>query len=245
MPQNVGARDELYGYVDALRDWRGLLSEPWAVVMMSERAGEVLAECGRYPFFERLKELFRGYEIEEYDANTVYKMACGLLTHTPSFEEYYRVKDVLADSVDTCPDVLAEIEQGPLRTEMERCVLLLAILKKHGVPAGEHQCMVWGGIPGGRVGVRGEVHYVEHDRADLGVCAAGRLRHRNGSPAHALSFVSGRLRRSAGRGRFSTVGEQEAEFVLKGRQRPPCVSICRCRVPHFPPPTPPSARGGA
>ena len=33
-----------------------------------------------------------------------------------------------------------------------------------------------------------------------------------GSPAHALSFVSGRLRRSAERGRFSAVGEQEGEF---------------------------------
>ncbi len=54
-------------------------------------------------------------------------------------------------------------------------------------------------------------------RFGVGFAVARSLRRRTfaaqyGSPAHALSFVSGRLRRSAERGRFSAVGEQEAEF---------------------------------
>ena len=56
---------------------------------------------------------------------------------------------------------------------------------------------------------------------DLGVCAAGDLRHANGSPAHDLSHVSGRLRRSAGRGGFSVVGEQMTKFGPRGPHGPP------------------------
>ena len=44
---------------------------------------------------------------------------------------------------------------------------------------------------------------------------------RNGSPAHDLSHVSGRLRRSAGRGGFSVVGEQMTKFGPHGPHRPP------------------------
>ena len=70
---------------------------------------------------------------------------------------------------------------------------------------------------------------------------------RNGSPAHDLSHVSGRLRRSAGRGGFSVVGEQMTKFGPRGphgRQRPRCASICRRCEPHIPPSTPPSAAAG-
>ena len=48
--------------------------------------------------------------------------------------------------------------------------------------------------------------------AALGVCAAGDLRHATGRQPHDPSPVSGRLRRSAGRDRFSVVGEQMANF---------------------------------
>ena len=45
---------------------------------------------------------------------------------------------------------------------------------------------------------------------------------RNGSPAHALSSVSGRLRQSAGQGGFSVVGEQRAKF---GPHEPPETAV--------------------
>ncbi len=48
---------------------------------------------------------------------------------------------------------------------------------------------------------------------------------RNGSPAHALSSVSGRLRRSAGRGGFSVVGEQRAKFGPRGPHGPPETAV--------------------
>ena len=59
-----------------------------------------------------------------------------------------------------------------------------------------------------------------------GRCPARSLRRRrfaarNGSPAHDLSHVSGRLRRSAGRGGFSVVGEQMTKFGPRGPHGPP------------------------
>ena len=168
VPRDVRTRDQLYEYVDALRHWKELLAERWAVVMMSERAGGVLTECGAYPFFDRLKELFRGYELEEYDANTVYRIACGLLTHTPSFEAHYRVEDVLADGVETSPDLLYGMEGEDLRAEVERCVLLLAIVGTHSEWSEQQHCMVLRGTSKGVARVRGEVQYVAHERDDLG-----------------------------------------------------------------------------
>ena len=50
---------------------------------------------------------------------------------------------------------------------------------------------------------------------------AERFAARNGSPAHDLSHVSGRLRRSAGRGGFSVVGEQMTKFGPRGPHGPP------------------------
>ena len=68
-------------------------------------------------------------------------------------------------------------------------------------------------IARGLPGYRRQIVFTEHHESH----AARSLRRRTfaaqyGSPAHALSFVSGRLRRSAERGRFSAVGEQEGEF---------------------------------
>lgn len=48
---------------------------------------------------------------------------------------------------------------------------------------------------------------------------------RNGSPAHDLSPVSGRLRRSAWRGGFSVVGEQKVEFGPRGPHGPPETAV--------------------
>ena len=48
---------------------------------------------------------------------------------------------------------------------------------------------------------------------------------RNGSQAHALSSVSGRLRRSTGRGGFSVVGEQRAKFGPRGPHGPPETAV--------------------
>ena len=71
---------------------------------------------------------------------------------------------------------------------------------------------------------------------------------RNGLSAHDLSHVSGRLRRSAGRGRFSAVDEQRAKFGPCGPHGPP-ETVMRVDLPPlwaaFSPPTPPSARAGA
>ena len=54
----------------------------------------------------------------------------------------------------------------------------------------------------------------------LGVCAAGDLRHATGRRP-TMSHVSGRLRRSAGRGGFSVVGEQMTKFGPRGPHGPP------------------------
>ena len=59
------------------------------------------------------------------------------------------------------------------------------------------------------------------DVADPRSLRRRRFAARNGSPAHDLSHVSGRLRRSAGRGGFSVVGEQMTKFGPRGPHGPP------------------------
>ena len=85
----------------------------------------------------------------------------------------------------------------------------------------------------------------------LGVCAAGRLRQGSGSPAHVLSPVSGRLRRTPGRsGLLSAVGEQKAKFGPRGAHGAATrdrgarrFAVVASRILRIL--TPPSARAGA
>jgi hypothetical protein len=167
VPSPISSTDQLHDYVETLLDWSKLLDEPWVAIHISQGAAEALFEDKLYPLRDQLKALFSHHGIVEYDVNTVARVADRLLALTPSFETYYRVKDVLADSLDTNPDIIKLTTHNGLQSDLARCVLLIAILRKHcRQPLAGHS-LILRSAPGSLVKVRAQIHDIEHDRDDL------------------------------------------------------------------------------
>ena len=161
------ARDDAFQYVDTLRDWNKLLDEPWVAIHMSERASESLVDDGLYPLRNRLGELFKAHNIKQYDVNTVVRIVNRLLSITPSFETYYRVKDVLSDNLETDPDVIRLITHNGLQSDLARCITLIAVLRKHcSQPLGGHS-LILKEAPKQVIQVKVLIHDIEHTRDDI------------------------------------------------------------------------------
>lgn len=159
--------DEAYRYVDTLLDWSKLLDEPWVAIYMSERASEVLFEDGLFPLREQLRALFDAHGIVEFDVNTVARIANQLLAITPTFETYYRLKDVLTEHLETDPDVIRLTTHDGLQSDLARCITLIAILRKHCLqPLGGHS-LILKEAPRQIIQVRAQIHDLEHERSDL------------------------------------------------------------------------------
>ena len=158
---------DVYRYVETLLEWKKLLDKPWVAIHMSKRASEVLDKEGLYPLREQLKKLFSEHGIVEYSVNDVARITDQLLQITPSFETYYRVEDVLTDQLETDPDVLRLTTYNGLQTDLARCILLIAILRKHcSQPPGGHS-LILREAPRDVIQVRAQVHYLEHERNDI------------------------------------------------------------------------------
>lgn len=161
------SREDAFKYVDTLLDWSKLLDAYWVDIYMSERASESLFADGLYPLREHLQNLFNAHGIVVYDVNTVAKIAERLLAHTPSFETHYRVKDVLCEHLETEPDVIRLALHDELRSDLARCITLLAILRKHcSQPLGGHT-LILRNAPKQVIQVRAHIHDLEHSRKDI------------------------------------------------------------------------------
>lgn len=167
VPPIDGPSSAAHRYVESLLDWVKLLEEPWIAICMSERASEALITDGLYPMREQLKQLFSRHGIVEYDVNTVAIVIDQLLTHTPSFETYFRVQDVLAEDVSTEPDVLQLCAGDDLQAELARCLVLLAILRRHCGTSILENAFIVREAPGQSILVRALVHDFEHCRQDM------------------------------------------------------------------------------
>lgn len=167
VPHAVSSVDQVYDYVSALLDWSKLLDEPWVAINISERAAESLVESGLYPLRDQLKLLFGDHRVVEYDVNTVAKVVEKLLRITPSFETYYRVKDVLADSLKTDPDIIKLTTDNGMLSDLARCVLLIAILRKHCEQPLAGHSFILRAAPDGIIRVRAQIHDIDHERDDL------------------------------------------------------------------------------
>lgn len=160
-------RDDAYQYVDTLLDWKQLLEEPWVAIHMSERASEALIVDDLYPFRDQLKELFSTHGIVEYDVNTVARIADQLLSITPSFETYYRIKDVLSDNLETYPDLIRLTTHAGLQSDLARCITLIAILRKHcSQPLAGHSFILKEASMNTIV-VKAQIHDLDHERNDI------------------------------------------------------------------------------
>ena len=167
VPHSTCAIDDAFQYVDTLLDWSILLDEPWVAIYMSERAPEALFADSLYPLREQLKELFNTHGIVEYSVNDIAKIADRLLAITPSFETFFRVKDVLSEHLETYPDVIRLTTHGGLQSDLARCITLIAILRKHcSQPLGGHS-LILRKAPKQLIQVRAQIHDLEHERDDL------------------------------------------------------------------------------
>ncbi len=167
VPSVGTSADDAYQYVDTLLDWRQLLDEPWIAIYMSERASTSLFDDGLYPLRDHLRHLFTYHGIVEYSVNDVAQVAERLLQVTPSFETYFRIRDVLADEVAAVPDVLQLCAGDALRSDLARCIVLIAILRRHcRQPVPDHS-LILRSSPQRVVNVRAVVQLLEHEREDL------------------------------------------------------------------------------
>ncbi len=160
-------KDDAFFYVDTLLDWSKLLDEPWVAIYMSEWASVALIDEELFPLRQHLRELFNRHGIVEYSVNDIATVAEKLLSLTPSFETYYRVKDVLWDQLETDPDIIRLTTHKGLQFDLARCIALIAILRKHcSQPLGGHS-LILRDAPKHVIKVRAQIHDLEHNRADI------------------------------------------------------------------------------
>ena len=167
-PPEQGSADDVHRYVETLLDWSQLLDEPWVAIYMSERASEVLFADGLFPLRDQLKRLFAASGIVEYDVNTVATVVDRLLQLTPSFETYFSIRDVLAEDLTTEPDILRLCSGTRLQSDLARCVVLIAILRRHCQEPVQDHSLILRRAPGRTVRVRALIQLLEHQRSDLG-----------------------------------------------------------------------------
>ena len=168
VPGRGAAPDDAYRYVERLLDWSKLLDEPWIAICMSERSSEALAEDGLYPLRDQLQKLFSQHWVVEYDVNTVAIVIDRLLMRTPSFETYFRVRDVLAEDCSMTPDILQLSSGDHLQSDLARCLVLIAILRAHCGNGVLNHAVALRISPTRLVKVRALVHEIEHERDDFG-----------------------------------------------------------------------------
>ena len=168
-PKVEDSSENIYEYVDTLLDWQRLLGEPWVSVHLTERASELLVEEGLYPLRLALQEVFKMHGIVEYDVNTVAQVAERLLRLTPTFEAYFRVRDVLLEQLETEPSLLSLTVGENMAADLGRCVVLMAILRQHCREVVQsHRLILKKSPASGLIIVRAIIHDIEHDRKDLG-----------------------------------------------------------------------------
>jgi hypothetical protein len=161
------AKDAAFQYVDTLLDWSKLLDEPWVAIYMSERVSEVLIDEQLFPLRTHLRELFERHGIVEFSVNDIATVAEKLLSLTPSFETYYRVKDVLSEHLETDPDVIRLTTHDGLQSDLARCITLIAVLRKHCTqPLGSHS-LILRDAPKQVIQVRAQIHDLDHTRDDI------------------------------------------------------------------------------
>lgn len=167
VPPVEGSAVDVHGYVERILDWAKLLNEPWIALCMSENASVALSTDELYPVRDHLRQLFTHHGIQEYDVNTVAVVINRLLQHTPSFETYYRVRDALSEDFSTRPDIMQFCTGQGLQTDLARCILLLAILRRHCQEDILQNALILKHCPERTIHVRAKIHEIEHERDDL------------------------------------------------------------------------------
>ncbi len=166
-PPKDGSADDAHRYVETLLSWSKLLANPWVAIYMSERASETLVDDGLYPIRAHLNSLFTTNGIVEYDSNTIAIVVDRLLERIPSFEDYFCVRDVLTEELTTEPDILRGCSGARLQSELERCVVLIAILRTYCEEHVRDHSLILRKAPGKIIQVHALIQVLDQNRTDL------------------------------------------------------------------------------
>ena len=167
VPSEESSVDAIHRYVDTLLDWHQLLEKRWVAIYMSTQASEALFADGLYPLRNHLKNLFAANRVERADSNTVAIVVDALLQRTPSFETYFGVREVLTEKLSTDPDTSRLAAGNTLQADLDRCLILIAILRRYCGESIRAHSLILRHAPSQVVTVRVIVHEVDHDRNDL------------------------------------------------------------------------------
>ena len=166
-PHNVPA-EYAYRYVESLIGWGRMIDSPWMEVNMSGDSCVALYCDNLFPFYPQLRELIAYTGIKDFDANTVNTVVLRLLGQSvPSFEEYFGVSNVLSEDLSVSPDVLRQSLGDALRSDLSRCLILTAILRKYCRESIHSHALILRHAPSQVVKVRAVIDEIEHDRNDL------------------------------------------------------------------------------
>lgn len=167
VPSLTACAEEARDYVDRILELRKLLDDPWIMLCMSENAYEALYGDGLFPMRPHLSALFSHHKVREYDVNTVAPVIDRLLKKTPSFETYYRVRDISPDEFSAAPDIVQFCAGDALKDNLTRCILLMAILRKHSKGSIPQSVLMLNRCPKHTIHLRALVSGIKHDRDDL------------------------------------------------------------------------------
>lgn len=166
-PPEDASADDANRYVDNLLTLSELLSEPWIAIYLSERASDTLMRDGLYPLHEQLKSLFKKHRITKFSVNDVDAVVGRLLQLTPHFETYFKISDVLLESVETQPDVLRLCSGTNLQSDLARCIVLIAVLRAHCQHGHADHSLILRRTEGRTIRVKAVVEHLEHSRDDI------------------------------------------------------------------------------
>lgn len=167
VPPLNGTSEDAHRYVETLFHLSKLLNEPWVDIYMSARASEALFGDKLYPLRDQLMQFFKAKGIIEYAVNDIASVVNNLLQLTPHFETYFKMREVLAEQVSTTPNILQLSPGSNLCSDLSRCVVLIAILRKYCRNSILEHCLFLRNAPKPTANVRALVYELEHERNDL------------------------------------------------------------------------------
>lgn len=166
-PHNVPAEDA-YRYVKTVLGWSRLLDSSWMEVNMSQNSCAALISDELFPFYPQLRKLIAYTGIEDFDANTLNTVILKLLGQSQqTFEEYFGVSNVQFENLCVSPDILCQSVGDALRSDLSRCLILTAILRKCSRESMHSHALVLRHAPSQVVNVRAVIDEIQHDRCDL------------------------------------------------------------------------------
>ena len=136
-------------------------------VCISEEASKILLENKLYPLRDELTQFFVSHGIFEYDANTVATIVDKLLIKSEFFETRYMVRDILYECLETHPDITQQITRNVLQSDLERCLILMAVLRKYCPQQTRGDSLMLRKAPEQTIKIRTRIFEIQHARENI------------------------------------------------------------------------------